>query len=95
MYIYSLCSDNIPDKILANLLFYILQVKHLISGNDIPVTSVSYREEFHFVDIALGEPTVPLQLYEIYIEFITPISGDSLNGMYQDFYEDNITGQTR
>lgn len=74
-----------------------LKVRNIGSGVEIRVLGISYRPEFDFVDIQLEAATQAFQLYEIFIEFVTPIydSEVRLNGMYQDFYVDSVTNETR
>jgi len=66
-----------------------------VNGSELAVSSLTYELENDFFIITLNSTLQEGEFYGIYIKFVAPIPDYRLNGMYQDYYEDPETLETR
>lgn len=65
------------------------------TSQKVAIQSVGYDPENQFFVINLGESLNAGSRYDIYIEFIAPVSQSRLDGMYLDQYVDPETNVTK
>ncbi|CAL8083053.1 unnamed protein product [Orchesella dallaii] len=72
-----------------------VRVNSRTDGSELGVISLTYELENDFFIITLNRTLQSDEFYGIYIKFVAPIPDYRLNGMYQDYYEDPESSETR
>ncbi|CAL8114162.1 unnamed protein product [Orchesella dallaii] len=70
-------------------------VRNAENSEAVSISSLGTEPEYHFIVINLEETLKAGSQYEIYIEFVTPVSQTRLDGMYLDSYVDPATNETK